>query len=140
MAREVSNREDMLDSRDIIAAIDDFETEATFAFEEKFGEDAELPEDYDPADYLDEDDADLYRALKALEEEAQYSADWNSGATLINDSYFTTYAQDLAEDIGGINRETEWPATHIDWEAAARDLQMDYGAVDFDGVTFWIRS
>jgi len=27
----------------------------------------------------------------------------------------------------------------IDWKAAARDLQVDYTEVDFDGVSYWIR-
>ena len=28
----------------------------------------------------------------------------------------------------------------IDWAQAAHELQMDYTSVDFDGVTYWIRS
>ena len=31
-------------------------------------------------------------------------------------------------------------ATCIDWAQAARELRMDYTSVDFDGVTYWIRS
>lgn len=27
----------------------------------------------------------------------------------------------------------------IDWERAAEELRMDYTAVDFDGVTYWVR-
>jgi hypothetical protein len=27
----------------------------------------------------------------------------------------------------------------IDWDQAARELQVDYFDVDFDGVTYWIR-
>jgi hypothetical protein len=27
----------------------------------------------------------------------------------------------------------------IDWEATARNVRTDYTAVDFDGVTYWIR-
>ena len=32
-----------------------------------------------------------------------------------------------------------WPNTCIDWDQAAGELKMDYSAVDFDGVTYWIR-
>jgi hypothetical protein len=27
----------------------------------------------------------------------------------------------------------------IDWNEAASELQMDYTAVEFDGVTYWVR-
>ncbi len=33
----------------------------------------------------------------------------------------------------------QWPYTCIDWDEAARQLQMDYASVDYDGVTYWIR-
>lgn len=45
----------------------------------------------------------------------------------------------LAEDIGAIPSEYTWPASCIDWDQASRELQMDYTAVDFDGVTYWVR-
>ena len=54
--------------------------------------------------------------------------------TLIRDSYFVTYAQGFAEDIGAIPSEWTWPTTCIDWERAARELQMDYTSVQFNGV------
>ena len=59
---------------------------------------------------------------------------------LIADSYFTEYAQQLAEDIGAINPNASWPNNCIDWEHAARELQYDYSAVDIDGDRYWIRS
>jgi len=78
--------------------------------------------------------------LKSLADEAEgYSADWRYGATLIRESYFEEYAQQLAEDIGAISSDLAWPACHIDWEAAADALKMDYTSVDFDGVDYWIR-
>lgn len=85
-------------------------------------------------------DATEYRALVALQEEAEYNAsDWTHGATLIRDSYFEEYARQLAEDIGAIDPKAGWPNTFIDWEAAAEALQQDYTQVEFDGVTYWIR-
>jgi hypothetical protein len=58
---------------------------------------------------------------------------------MIRDSYFKEYAQEFAEDIGAINKNASWPNTCIDWDQAARELQMDYTSVNFDGVTYWIR-
>lgn len=89
---------------------------------------------------LDRDESEELAALEKLTEEASdYAADWDYGETLIRDSYFKEYAQQLADDIGAINPDARWPNNCIDWERAARELQSDYTAVDFDGVTYWVR-
>lgn len=80
-----------------------------------------------------------YKVLKALEDEASGMDDWEYGATLIREDYFEEYAQELAEDIGAIDRNAKWPNDCIDWELAARELQVDYTPVDFGGVTFYVR-
>jgi antirestriction protein len=89
---------------------------------------------------LDEDEAHELKALLSLAEEASSSPDWQYGEGLVRDSYFVTYAQELADDIGAVDANASWPNTCIDWERAARELRMDYTSVDFDGVTYWIRS
>ncbi len=121
MDREPSSSDDIIDSRDVIATI-----EALEALREEFGD--------------DEIDVDYLEALKALADEAEpYAADWKYGEALIRDSYFETFAQEFADDIGAINSESRWPNDCIDWERAAAELQMDYTSVEFDGVTYWIR-
>lgn len=88
----------------------------------------------EPSDYEE------LKALKSLAEEAEgYSEDWRYGATLIRDSYFKDYAQELADDIGAIKSDAGWPNNCIDWDRAARELRMDYTSVEFDGVTYWVR-
>lgn len=89
----------------------------------------------------DEADRDELAGLKALVAEgSDYSEDWSYGATLIRDSYFKEYAMDLADDIGAMTPgDASWPLTCIDWDQAARELQMDYTSVEFDGVTYWVR-
>jgi hypothetical protein len=62
------------------------------------------------------------------------------GETLIRDSYFEEYAQELAEDLGYLQKNVSWPYDCINWEQAARELQQDYTSADFDGVTYWLRS
>lgn len=79
-----------------------------------------------------------YQSIVNLEEEIN-SREWNSGLQLIADSYFETYAREFAEDIGAISGDERWPATCIDWEKAASELQIDYSCVDFDGETYWYR-
>ncbi len=68
----------------------------------------------------------------------QWRDDWYP-LTLIRESYFKDYAQELAEDIGAVNRDATWPNNCIDWEQAARELRMDYSAITIDGVTYFYR-
>ena len=50
----------------------------------------------------------------------------------IDDSYQGEYksdedfAQNMAEELGLINRDVSWPYTCIDWEWAAKELMYDY--------------
>jgi len=74
-----------------------------------------------------------------IEEISGYSADWEYGTTLIRDSYFKEYAQDLAEEIGAIPSDAGWPNTCIDWDQATAELQMDYSSVTLAGIDYWIR-
>lgn len=115
----VDNRQDIIDSRDVIARVEMLEG---------LGKDR------------DEEEQTELNALKALAGEASsYAPDWEHGEALIRDSYFEQYAQELAEDCGMIEHADKWPGRCIDWEQAVRELQMDYTSVDFDGVDYWIR-
>lgn len=62
------------------------------------------------------------------------------GVTLIPESEFEEYARELAEDIGAISGDGEWPGTCIDWTKAARELRMDYTTVEFEGTTYLYRA
>lgn len=96
-------------------------------------------------EYLERDDDDATddeRAELAYLIELRDSAliaDWHYGATLIHDDHFEEYAQEMAEDIGAINRDAAWPYMHIDWAAAADALQEDYFSVEVNGNTYWVR-
>lgn len=133
----VDNSKDLLDSRDVIARIAELETErADIEGDEELSAGARA----DLLDAFDCDWGDELSALRALADEAASSPDWPYGETLIRDSYFKAYAEELAEDIGAIGRDAQWPLSYIDWNAAADALKGDYTSVDFDGVTYWIRS
>jgi hypothetical protein len=123
---EVSNSQDVIDSRDVIARIE--ELEGIDGIEDNI------------ANLIESDEATELVALRDLQDQAEgYCADWTYGATLIRDSYFESYAMELADDLGAIDRGAKWPQTCIDWKRAAEELQQDYTSVDFDGVTYWIR-
>lgn len=65
------------------------------------------------------------------------SADQN-GVYFIDEDYFVEYAKELAYDIGVVSDDLAWPCTHIDWDAAADELRMDYTEVEFDGNSYLV--
>lgn len=68
----------------------------------------------------------------------KWRGDWYP-MTLIRETYFTDYAQELAEDCGMVNPQASWPNNCIDWEQAARELKYDYTSTDINGVTYYFR-
>lgn len=142
MAYSISNKDDIIDSQEVIARIEELEDEKADLEQmrdEAVDADREAAENA-LAEWI-EDNGDELKALKALAEGAEgYSADWHHGATLIRESHFEEYARELAEDLHGAKmRNAEWPFNCIDWAEAAGELQQDYTAVDFDGVDYWVR-
>ena len=129
MKKEISNHDDIIDSRDVIERIDELENSFPDICEH-CGEGLSCLDDFDEL-----------KALKELAKEGEdYSSDWKYGEGLIRDTYFKNYAMELAEDIGAIDPKANWPTTCIDWEQAARELQMDYTMIEYDGIDYWIRS
>ncbi len=117
---------EMIDVQDLVEYVEEYESER------------------EAGEEMDEYATELYEAIKALE--ADFWCDLNEVArnepTMIHENYFEQYAQDLAEDIGAIdpNMGMGWPLYHIDWEAAAESLKMDYSEVTFGRHTYLIRN
>lgn len=117
---------DTFDSRDLIARFDELEVE------------------YDPEaecqGFTDEEEQGEFKRLGEIMSDAEgYSEDFRHGATFIRDSYFKTYAQEFASDIGAIDDDARWPNDCIDWDKATRELQMDYTSIEIDGTDWWVR-
>ena len=74
--------------------------------------------------------------LQGMGGDHQWEGNWYP-ACLIRDSHFKDYAMELADDCGMIPDNAAWPMTCIDWDQAARELQMDYSSAEIDGVTYW---
>lgn len=130
MQNAPSNSDDIIDSRDICERISQLEVDAAaegeYSISEREAFRAELKE--------------LEALVEVIDNYGGDKAD--DGVTLIRDSHFEDYAEELANDIGAIDDrkgQAPWPLYCIDWERAARDLQMDYTSVEFDGVTYWFR-
>lgn len=143
MTNEISNMNNVIDIREVIERIEELRNERdSFVIGAPDG--TEIPDAYQWA-FENSDGAQELAMLEALTEECkgnggdeQWDGDWYP-ITLIRDSYFKDYAQELAEDIGATNPDAQWPHTCIDWDQAARELQYDYTGVEFDGVTYWVR-
>jgi hypothetical protein len=150
MGKTISNSDDIIDSRDVIARIAEIENYLQNAQEqecEEGGDDIRLAdfgvrllEWAEDAESEYQDNALELLALRALAEDgSSYGGDWKDGETLIRDSYFKEYAEQYADDIGAIDSSASWPIACIDWDQAARELQSDYTSIEYDGVTYWIR-
>ena len=95
----------------------------------------------DRGQQIDSDDLDELKTLEALAAECEGYGDWEHGATLIHEDYFTSYIEELIDDCYELPKELtsgEWPYRHItiDYEAAAQEAKADYIEVDYDGVTY----
>lgn len=129
MSTKISNHDDIIDIRDVIARFEELEEERAELTEKE-------PKDWDATEldslaaFLDD--------MKGYGGDEQWNGDWYP-VTLIRDSHFEDYAQELAEELDLIPHDAKWPANCIDWEQAARELRIDYTSADFNGVTYWFR-
>lgn len=127
----ISNSENVIDSRDVIARIEELR-------EQRDEAEQEASEGYAAFGYGQEERDEL-AALEALQEEAKdYAPDWEYGATLIRETYFSEYCEELLKDIGDLPQDLPGYIA-IDWDKTADNLRVDYTEVDFDGTTYLVR-
>lgn len=88
----------------------------------------------------DNDPSDVVIADEIIRLRNEGITDWEYGAALIHEGYFTEYAQEFASDIGAVNDDHGWPLSYIDWDAASEALKQDYTEVSFLGATYYVRS
>ena len=112
-----SNKQ-VIDSRDIIERLQELE---------------------DDVENLDESDKEELELLRAVNEDGQNYSDWEHGESLINDSYWVDYVQEMLEDTGDMPKDLPHYIV-IDWESTARNIQYDYVSIDVGGTDFWIRN
>lgn len=142
--KEITNSDDVIDVRDVIARVEELEGEPTLN---------DMGECDDCGVFLKRGDEDhnpdcrileLQRLNALLDElrgnsgDEQWREDWYP-VTLVRDSYFETFAREEAESLDLIKSDARWPYTCIDWEEAAEQLKQDYTTVEFEGVTYWYR-
>ncbi len=153
--RDVDNNEDIMDSRNVIERLAELEEAARecpncegsglecctgFACTKCTGEDCDKCDGEGTLEDTPGDISEELTHLRAFVAECENCAeDWEHGTTIIRDGYFETYAEQLADDIGAVDANANWPSTHIDWEAAAEELKQDYSEVTFDDVAYQLR-
>lgn len=125
---------DIIDTRDIIARFEELESnlEGLTSFEDAQAQG--LQGDWEEMGVL----GTILEELAGMGGDERWRGDWYP-LTLIRDSHFRDYAEELADDCGMIPEDAKWPLNCIDWEQAARELRYDYSGVDIDGVTYWTR-
>ena len=148
---EISGGENILDVGDIklrYRYLADQKDELETALDEAQEDVDENPGDEDHEKYRDDAQAELKDFLGEYETELdglqevinEDLSDDNS--PLIREEYFAEYAEDLADEIGYIERsmKDKWPFTCIDWSDAADELKSDYSTIDVCGSTYYYRS
>jgi antirestriction protein len=125
--------DDVIDVRDIIERLEELESDIDFqctASVYGLGKEAELK-------------AELKTLVSIMDEmqgyggDEQWRGDWYP-LTLIRESHFTDYVQEMLEDCGEIPKDLPH-YIHIDWQATARDVQVDYTPIEVDGATYFYR-
>lgn len=138
MESTIDLRSNVIDVRDIIERVEELETNRdTFNAVKESEGDSWAEHEPSDAEELDGLTA-ILEELKGYGGDEQWRGDWYP-VTLIRDTHFEDYAQELAEEVGAIERDATWPARHIDWKAAAEELQQDYSSVEIEGADYWYR-
>jgi hypothetical protein len=117
------NTPEYIDSRDVIARIEDLERDE---------------------ESLDTDEIEELVELRKLAKECENVADWQYGESLIREDAFTDHIKELINDCYDLPKEFnsgEWPWRYvkIDYEAAAEEAKADYTEVTYKDENYLIR-
>ena len=110
---DITNVDDIIDSRDILEYI------------EKYKDDKDFEEEVKALQDIVDEYCDNY--TDGLE-------DLKFGVFFIRDSYFEEYMSDYFFEVNQVDEALE---CYIDIEAFARDQQYDYDSVNFSGIDYW---
>lgn len=128
---------DVIDVRDIIARVLELRDER-----EEYNEKMGSPDAWGGVPDGEPDEWNMLEGilseLAGYGGDEKFEGDWYP-VELIADSYFQEYTQNLAEDCGMVDTNARWPMNCIDWEQAARELQMYYSGIEIRGFTYWYR-
>lgn len=121
----------MIDTRDLIEKRDLLKADIKFSMEHP---DDEMALGAQGREVAEQEIAEI----DELEEEI--GSEFPYGVPLIAEHEFEDYAREFAEDIGAIGKDTQWPATHIDWKRASEELAMDFTLVEYESHSYYVRA
>jgi hypothetical protein len=119
MKSEVDLSANVIDSRDIIARIEELDG---IELEER----------------TDEEREELALLQGIADDGEQNASDWHYGEMLIRDSYFAEYCEEVLKECGTLPNDIPWYVA-IDWEATADNMKVDFAEIDVDGTIYYIR-
>jgi hypothetical protein len=109
----------------------------------------EIPDSFDEIEFIDEEaftigNQELIDELAVIEDfcnELDGYGDFEHGESIVAESYFTNYAEDLTTELGYIpDNLPSFIADNIDWKGVAEDLKVDYMEADYKGTTYYMRA
>lgn len=146
-----------IDTRDLIEKREELQQQILDDFNEKFGTeftdfDEVILENLDSDDFEEmdkdaiEDFKDYwepeYKAIQEIDDvESEVGREFDYGCTLILESNFKEYCEELVSDIGDLPKDIpSYLYNNIDWDGVADDLKADYSELDYDGETYLYRA
>jgi hypothetical protein len=156
--KEITNSDDVIDVRNVIARVEELETDAecqcgdTRDLHQTVREDGQSSEECEHDGcgclsfyFADENERNEYKRLTVLLDELRGNGgdeDWRGDwypLILVRESHFEDFAREEAESLDLVKSDARWPYTCIDWKQAADELLIDYTSTEFDGVTYYYR-
>jgi len=122
---------DIIDVRDIIDRFEELEREIP-------ENDSEVKNWDDLSEFMELQK--ILKELKGYGGDEQWLGDWYP-LTLICDSYFVEYTEDLIADCYDIPKSLDWPYRHmaIDYKSAADELKGDFTFITIGENDYWFR-
>lgn len=151
---EISNSNDILDSRNIQERFDYLQGEIQDAFYDANRESFDFAEAWEKSSektekivlrlvklgLLDECDFEEWKLIKETFIDAfESDGEFGHGITFLRDSYMDEdWAEDEMQDLGYLKKDIpSLILNNIDFVGILEDLQKNYDTLDFDGVTYW---
>ena len=128
-----TNKDEYIDAAQLVTLVEDWEA----AMEEGADEDGEIQLPFGVGEY---------HSLKKVADDVVTSVVDKEHEQLICEDCFLEYTKQLVDDCyGDVKKQLDnppWPWRHMtmDWEVCADELKSDYVEIDFDGVTYYMRS
>lgn len=140
--------DDMIDTRNIIERFEELEGQREAMREEFDADPGNAGVDFDnwvcnQVGFSREEQDELEQLTVILDDlkgyggDEQWRGDWYP-LTLIREDYFTEYAEELVKDCEGLPRNLP-SYIEIDWEATAKNMQVDYSTIEINGTDYFYR-